>query len=383
VNRAASQLGSLTGEADTIDLSSASDSVALDLIRRVFPAEILRYLLATRSKLVELPDGEQIETYKFAPMGSALCFPIQSILYSAIVIMATISDVYARDWKEPGSFQDLDIDRAYKYCFVGLANKKPAHFPFRVFGDDIVCDTRATSSIIATLSELCFQVNEEKSFIGPEVAFRESCGGFHYDGHDVTPLVMKIKPLAERMKIESVAGIIDLANEAWEYGYWQLRRHLIQFLQYHPIKGVRKAGKVNPILFTDDKDESMAIYCIQPRNSHLRMRDVDYNIRELEPSRPKIGEKPVKVDRSQPSNVTYQRSEVRSIYIGPKVSEKRSLEYERYQYTLWWRARYGLDGHYRDKHLHDDGYGTDNFTSDPTAPETLVTGIKWRWTARR
>lgn len=81
-NQMAAQFGSATGLVDTIDLSAASDSVHIDLVRAVFPKNWLYYLLGTRTSKVRLPNGQVVKVNKFAPMGSALCFPIQGISHS-------------------------------------------------------------------------------------------------------------------------------------------------------------------------------------------------------------------------------------------------------------------------------------------------------------
>lgn len=83
INRLAARHGSLYLSMDTIDLSSASDSVHVDLVKSVFPRDWLFYMLATRTSQVELPDGSITSVNKFAPMGSAVCFPTQCILFTA------------------------------------------------------------------------------------------------------------------------------------------------------------------------------------------------------------------------------------------------------------------------------------------------------------
>lgn len=77
--------GSIERNYATIDLSSASDSVSYKLVKEVFRGtKLLRYIFATRSRKTLLPDGRVIVLKKFAPMGSALCFPIETILFASI-----------------------------------------------------------------------------------------------------------------------------------------------------------------------------------------------------------------------------------------------------------------------------------------------------------
>lgn len=85
VNRNAACEGSKFGRLATIDMSSASDSVSWSLVEKVFSrTPLFPWLSATRSLQVELPSGETIETKKFAPMGSALCFPTMCLVFAAI-----------------------------------------------------------------------------------------------------------------------------------------------------------------------------------------------------------------------------------------------------------------------------------------------------------
>lgn len=69
----------------TIDLSNASDSVSWNLIKRIFRGmPLLRYLMATRSRYYSI--GREIyQTEKYAPMGSGLCFLIESIVFCLIL----------------------------------------------------------------------------------------------------------------------------------------------------------------------------------------------------------------------------------------------------------------------------------------------------------
>lgn len=353
VNQRAAQYGSKTNKADTIDLASASDSVAWALIKRVFPAGALKHLAATRTKSTIVPDGSTVHVHKFAPMGSALCFPVQSLLYSAIVAMVTIADAYNLDWRVDGSLSRIkNLDVAWNYCFGDgrdLDMGRSAYFPFRCYGDDIVVDNATTSNVIEALTALGFEVNADKSFVGNK-AYRESCGKHYFRGDDVTPYRFKTKPVTQRMSVDALASVIDAANRAGEFGYVFLRKHLIQFCLYHDIHGInRKPGTMNPVLFSEDEDSSLAIYSTNARNNHLRSRNFG--------------------DPGKGTHNDYQRSEVLSISLGPTVKRKLSRKFDNYHYTVWWNSRY-----------YNSGESSLDDSSTVLTADTRGLGVRWRWT---
>jgi len=327
VNQESAVFGAEFALVDTIDLSSASDSVSWSLVKAIFPPGIAKYLAATRTAYVDVPDQDQpVKVNKFAPMGSALCFPVQSTLYSAVVILASYM---VREGLGLAEVCDINLDdlkrtmhRLYYNDHTFLSQKFQ---PFRVYGDDIICDSRITSTTIALLRSLGFIVNEEKSFVG-NTAIRESCGIYAFAGEDVTPLRFKIKNIDRKLKVEALAGIIDLCNRAYSYGYLNLRRLMKNIAIYYPILNVKadRSGR-NPILFSDNKDDQLAILTTDPRNTHLRRRIFDGT--------------PYDDTHHKDSRYAYQRDEVRSV--GITVAHKQELpeELDNYRYVEWQRSR--------------------------------------------
>lgn len=370
LNQEACRRGSRTGTLDTIDLSSASDSVSFALVRRIFPEWILRHLELTRSKSVDLPDGSNIEVMKFAPMGSALCFPVQSTIYAAIILMCSIAEQYGRDWRIAGSLDDLNLDYAYIQSYgQGQGEWESAYEDFCCYGDDLVTDNAITSNVIEALESLGFVVNEEKSFTG-ESAYRESCGIHCVAGEDVTPLIYKTKWFNQEVGIEALASIVEMANLSGAYGYQHLRRHLIGICLYYNVSGIENYP-VNPILFSSNKDDSLAIYHPNPRNTHLKVRRYE-DIKRTRFMFPvgctHKGFPRIKKRGQLPTHELYQRDEVASIGIGPDKRLKVSKEFENYRFTVWWRSRY-----YR-----CEGDGS---PSVPVTANTKGAVLKWRWTA--
>jgi hypothetical protein len=163
-NRDAAQCSSLTNSTVTLDLSKASDKVSWNLVKYLFPPDWVDALAATRSLHTMLPDGTRMVPLKFAPMGSALCFPVEAICFWALSHAAT-----------------LDL-RFLKRTLKGeCTSDDPV---IRVFGDDIVCEKKFSHDTMRLMESVGLEINRSKSYLaGP---FRESCGGDFLNGADVS-----------------------------------------------------------------------------------------------------------------------------------------------------------------------------------------------------
>lgn len=168
VNRRMAYLGSMDDSVDsfsTIDLESASDSISLGLVDELFPkwfSELLRDLRSPRSRL---PDGSTLELAMVSTMGNGFTFPLQTLIFSAVV-----AAVYA----------EMGIPR--RRVDSGEPN-------WSVFGDDIVVCSKAYRRVSHVLGLLGFSVNADKSFF--EGPFRESCGYDFFRGHYVRGVYIK------------------------------------------------------------------------------------------------------------------------------------------------------------------------------------------------
>lgn len=159
LNRRLAQLGSANGSFGTIDLSSASDSISLKMLRQVLPDELIRLLEFARSPCVIYPDGTLNELYMVSSMGNGFTFPLQTLLFSTIVISC---------------YRVLGIKPEY-------GRRGPANFA--VFGDDIIVRKDAYDFVVRGLKLFGFSVNDDKSFNCGY--FRESCGGDYFKGHNI------------------------------------------------------------------------------------------------------------------------------------------------------------------------------------------------------
>lgn len=208
MNGALALEGSKDGRYATIDLSSASDTVTTTLVKAVFyGTPVYPYLVALRSRTAELPSGKAIPVAKYAPMGSALCFPIETLIFACAV--------------------EFTVRRARR-THLGF-------FPvWRVYGDDIIVQGPLFEDTLLTLGGLGFITNQSKSFSLPH-RFRESCGVEGYDGIRVTPMKISRRYQAVKGRIThchaaQYEGLIAMANDANSYGFSLLRAWLIRVL---------------------------------------------------------------------------------------------------------------------------------------------------------
>lgn len=376
-NQEAAQYGSYTGKIDTIDLSSASDSVSWKLMKYIMPSNLLRHLHATRSTEIELSRGLKISPEKFSPMGSALCFPTQCITFAATIITVAFCQSLGREWNDPNALADVDLDSLMQYSFGEFGACEGGKFePLQVFGDDLCLDYRLTSNTIEALTAMGFTVNVDKSFIGSDT-FRESCGKFYSRGHDVSFMLHSVKPLDEdRVGIETLGSVIDLANRAGDFHYWKLRSVLINFALRHKFPRVKQGrNSLNPILFSSDREENFAIYVEdgKAQNSHLRRRT--WLPCQVPLTSSKVERKGaltfgqysnVRVMREN-THVLYQRDEVQSITIEATQKVDWDIDYENYAYTVWWRSRRCQGDDLR-------------FTQALARADRLGTTARYRWT---
>lgn len=268
-NRGLAYDGSITNRYATIDLSHASDSVNWQLVKVLFKKvpQLLKWLIGTRSDFTRLPDGSELRLSKFAPMGSALCFPVESLVFYTIARLA--------------------VERCYE---LGLDVEEDGHRNtfISVYGDDIIVPAYAASMTISYLKLFGFTPNEEKSYLsGP---FKESCGGNYYCGTDITPIKFKFKPnfaYAKNAYIgpDTFSGLVAYANLAYSKNLKVFRTGIIHFLidsGLHPVftghKEVLDQSEDQLRSATLNVEQvTSAIYSPAPTNFHLKkVRDADY-----------------------------------------------------------------------------------------------------------
>ena len=177
----------------TIDLSSASDRLSLYVVERIFRSNpsFLKALHASRTRWIRLPNGECMELKKFASQGTAITFPVQTLVFFVIAMaVATDGDV---------------SERGFRRC-VGKV---------RIFGDDIILPNTGFAEIVDLLHMLNLKVNVEKSFSCGY--FRESCGVDAFKGYDITPV--KPETTISDSPAQELAAL-DACNNLFYKGYW-------------------------------------------------------------------------------------------------------------------------------------------------------------------
>jgi hypothetical protein len=165
-NQTLCRIGSVNGKYGTIDLSSASDSMSLSLVREFFPADVVKWLERTRCPSTVLPDGKIVDLHMVSSMGNAFTFPLQTLFFSALVF---------------GAY------RVHNVPLVRSEGKWVGNFS--VFGDDIIVLQRCYNTVVRLLEICGFTVNKDKSF--NQGLFRESCGHDYYCGYNVRGVYIK------------------------------------------------------------------------------------------------------------------------------------------------------------------------------------------------
>ncbi len=162
----------------TLDLSNASDSVSTVLVWYLLSdVPLLRgQLMSTRSDFMRYEDT-YVRLVAFAPMGSAVCFPVETLVFWAIT-MASLMLVRPRYEKRVHLRSD---ESRFPRCSSTLSELASE---ICVFGDDIIAPEECISTLMSTLSLVGCHVNTSKTcYMTP---FRESCGSEWYKDTDVT-----------------------------------------------------------------------------------------------------------------------------------------------------------------------------------------------------
>lgn len=186
----------------TVDLSSASDRLSCWVVERTFRRipSLVEALHSSRTRWVANAIDRKSPAFhrlrKFACMGSACTFPVQSYVFS---ILAHASVLYSRSLS------------------VNYSNIRRISREVRVFGDDIIIPSDSWVVLQGLLRHLGLKVNHSKTYDTGK--FRESCGLDAYDGHDVTPTYTMTYPDVTRP--ESIVSAVATHNNFVLRGYYR------------------------------------------------------------------------------------------------------------------------------------------------------------------
>lgn len=214
-NKFMARLGSIHGHLATLDLKEASDRVSNSLVCALLGACSLSFkeaVQATRTRVATVEiDGEthRVRLSKFASMGSALCFPIEAMVFLAIVV-----DCLA---------VHLHIDRQDRKAFKRLAGL------VRVYGDDIIVPADLATVVMSHLESFGLKVNSSKSFWNGK--FRESCGGDYYAGMNVRPIRAKHLLPTSRLDAESCISWSEKMNSFYTNGLYRTSEAIQEHLE--------------------------------------------------------------------------------------------------------------------------------------------------------
>lgn len=193
-------IGSRTGEWSTLDLSAASDLLSNELVKIVFGRhqEFYSCMDQCRTEFVEHNKSAR-RLVKFAGMGNALTFPVQSCVFALLAICAILSQ---EGYSAPSVW---DVRRTSRVV--------------RVYGDDIIVPTRYSRQVTEWIESFGLKVNRKKSFTNG--FFRESCGLDSFMGVDVTPIYYRVDPLNSPADAEVLGSWVSTANQLWDAALYQ------------------------------------------------------------------------------------------------------------------------------------------------------------------
>jgi len=209
----------------TIDLSSASDRVPYSVAIRMFDSnpDLQGAISACRSKRAQMPDGSVLDLLKFAPMGSALCFPVESMYFYTICVAALL-------WKRNLPVTYLNIKKVSRQVYV--------------YGDDIIVPTNESVDVTKALQKYYCKVNLRKSFSRGN--FRESCGVDAFNGEVVTPTYVREVHPSDMRSANAIVSWIATSNLFYLRGYWRtsdyMRKHVETITGSLPVTGANCAG---------------------------------------------------------------------------------------------------------------------------------------------
>lgn len=202
---------SMDGSYTTMDLSEASDRLTCHTVERFFRANFswLEALHACRTRRASYdlgPFGVYKQTLKkFAAMGSACTFPVQTLVFCAVGVAAA----HMSRNRLPSTRSIRELSR-----YV------------RVFGDDIIVAKHCTRETFRVLEYLGLKINKAKTFTGSN--FRESCGVDAFRGVNVTPPKMLQIPNGRLGTLDSV---LETSNNWFKAGFWQTSNRLLSYLE--------------------------------------------------------------------------------------------------------------------------------------------------------
>jgi len=254
-NRNGAKIGSISGGYATLDLNEASDRVSVGLVRLLFPNPLKEALLNCRSLSTVLPGGRELKLNKFAPMGSALCFPILALTCWALLAAGS---------------SDADV-------FPNETSER-----ILVYGDDVIVPTAHAANAIEHLERFGLKINRDKSCTSG--FFRESCGMDAYRGVDVTPVRFRTV-WSSTPSPEVYTSWIAYANSMYALKYFETYESIVGgiFSIYGEVPSIDMALPCPSLI------EVPEAYRPKRRRTSLKLQKLEWRVRCLR-SRPILKE---------------------------------------------------------------------------------------------
>jgi hypothetical protein len=217
-NQNMARLGSRDGSLATLDLSEASDRVSNQLVCHMLHGytHLLDAVQSCRSLRADVPGQGIIPLIKFASMGSALCFPIEAMVFLT------------------AAFVGIESAREHR---LTVRDVQSLIGQVRVYGDDIIVPAEYAYPVSLALNLYGFKVNPHKSFWTGK--FRESCGKEYFDGNDVSVVKVRQKLPKSRQNVSELIATVSLRNQLYWAGFDRAVRRLDErlggILKYYPF----------------------------------------------------------------------------------------------------------------------------------------------------
>lgn len=208
----------------TIDLSSASDTVASALIELILPSNWFDLLDILRCKYTRI-DGEWRKLEKFSAMGNGYTFELETLVFYTLGLAVA-------------ECLNKNIDT------------------LTVYGDDIIIDKELAEPLVTALRFFGFIPNPRKTFVD-DTPFRESCGGDYYRGFNVRGYYLESLPKEPIDYVKLANGIRRMANPDLDaFGdLYRYKRSWIRVISCLPtsVRRCRGPAHYGDICLHDDK----------------------------------------------------------------------------------------------------------------------------------
>lgn len=221
VHREAAMLASRDSDRATIDLSNASDTLCLNLVKLLLPKSWYELLYSLRAPMTRV-DGRWYKLEKFSSMGNGFTFELETLIFATLA--RALSPVASRS-------------------------------EILCYGDDLIVPNAIVKDLLAALALFGFTPNKNKTFV--EGPFRESCGGDYWEGVPVRACFVKNAPNEPQHWIALANSIRRVADPKLFPNRWKLvRKSWFRCLDMLPqsIRTCRGPSHLGDVVIHDDEE---------------------------------------------------------------------------------------------------------------------------------